>query len=101
MGGGGMSQSDITSIADSTTGSASEMLSNLSQNFDTADTNQDGKISAQEAMTFQASNQATSSSSDAQSNDAGVMARIMELAASYGAFSQDGQSSTSTLSAVA
>lgn len=101
MGGmGGMSKSDISSMADSTTGSASQMLNTLAQNFDEADTNQDGKISAQEAMTYQSSNETASSSSNAQNSDA-VMARIMELATAYGAFSQDEQTSGSTLSTVA
>jgi Ca2+-binding EF-hand superfamily protein len=100
MGGmGGMSESDISSMADSATGSAAETLSNLAQNFDAADTNQDGKISAQEAQAYQASNEASSSSGNARGD--AVMARIMELAAAYGAFSQDEQASSSTLSTVA
>jgi Ca2+-binding EF-hand superfamily protein len=98
---GGMSKSDISSMADSASGSAAQVLSNLAQNFDAADTNQDGKISAQEAMAFQASNETDSSSSEAQRGDAGVMARIMELAASYGAFGQDEQASGSTISTAA
>lgn len=99
--GGGMSKSDISGMAESTTGSASQTLSTLAQNFDAADTNQDGKISAQEAMAFQASNDKTSPSSNAQSSDARVMARIMDLMASYGVFSQDGQISGSTISTAA
>lgn len=98
---GGISESDIGRMAESATGSAAQTLSALAQNFDATDTNQDGKISGQEAMAFQASNETDSSSSEAQRGDAGVMARIMELAASYGAFSQDEQASSSTLSAVA
>lgn len=98
---GGMSKSDISGMAESTTGSASQALSTLAQNFDAADTNQDGKISAQEAMAFQASNDQTSASSNAQSSDARVMARIMDLMASYGVFSQDGQISGSTISTAA
>lgn len=98
--GGDMSKSDITSMLDST-GSASQKLTDLAQNFDAADTNQDGKISAQEAMAFQMSNEKTLSSSDAQSSDARVMARIMDLMASYGVFSQDGQISGSTISTAA
>lgn len=96
----GMSKSDISSMADST-GSTSQMLSDLVQNFDAADTNQDGKISAQEAMAFQASNETASPSSNAQSSDARVMAQIMDLMASYGVFSQDGQISGSTISMTA
>lgn len=98
--GSGMSKSGIGSMADSA-GSASQTLSTLAQNFDAADTNQDGKISAQEAMAYRASNETARSSSDAQSNDARVMARIMDLMASYGAFGQDGQTSGSTISTAA
>lgn len=98
---GGMSKSDISSMAGSA-GSASQTLSTLAQNFDAADTNQDGQISAQEAMAFQASNETASSSSDVQSSEARVMARIMDLAATYGAFSQDGQTTNgSTISTAA
>ncbi|MBU1689195.1 MAG: EF-hand domain-containing protein [Gammaproteobacteria bacterium] len=98
---GGMSKSDIGSMADSATGNASQALNTLAQNFDAADTNQDGKISAQEAMAYQLSNGTTSSSSEAQSADARVMARIMELAASYGAFGQDEQTRGRTISTAA
>lgn len=99
--GSGMSKSDISGMAESTTGSASQALNTLTQNFDAADTNQDGKISAQEAMAFQMSSEKTLSSSDAQSSDARVMARIMDLMASYGVFSQDGQISGSNISTAA
>lgn len=103
MGMGGMSQSDLSSMAESATGGASEILNNLVQNFDAADTNQDGKVSGQEARAYQSSSDTASSASSEpslSSSDASLMARIMELAASYGAFSQDDQAS-STLSTVA
>jgi len=96
MGGVGMSKSDISSMADSS--SASQQLKELAQNFDVADTNQDGTISAQELMAYQASNSATSSTSDVQNGDAQVMARIMDLMATYGVSSQDGQTSGGTIS---
>lgn len=98
--GGGMSKSDITSMLDST-GNASQKLTDLALNFDAADTNQDGQISAQEAVAYQASSETTSSSSDAQSSEARVMARIMDLAATYGVFSQDGKASVRTISTAA
>jgi Ca2+-binding EF-hand superfamily protein len=98
---GGMSKSDISSMAESAAGSASQTLNTLAQNFDAADTNQDGKISAQEAMAYRASNETASPSSDAQSSDARVMARIMDLMRSYGAFGQDDQNSGSTISTAA
>jgi Ca2+-binding EF-hand superfamily protein len=100
MGSGGMSKSDIASTLESA-GGGSLKLTDLSQNFEAADINQDGQISAQEAMSYQKSNQTTSSSSDAQSSDAGVMLRIMELAKSYGEFSQDYPNGGSTISTAA
>jgi Ca2+-binding EF-hand superfamily protein len=99
MGSGGMSKSDIASMLDST-GSASQKLTDLAQNFDAADTNHDGQISAQEAMAYQASNE-TTSSSNVQSSEARVMARIMDLMVTYGALSQDGKVSGSTISTAA
>jgi Ca2+-binding EF-hand superfamily protein len=99
MGSGGMSKSDIASMLDST-GSASQKLTDLAQNFDAADTNHDGQISAQEAMAYQASNE-TTSSSNVQSSEARVMARIMDLMVTYGALSQAGKVSGSTISTAA
>ena len=101
MGSAGMSKGDISGMADSITGSAAQMLSDLVQNFDAADTNQDGNISAQELMAYRASSETNSPSSDAQSGDAKVMARIMDLMATYGTFGQDEQTSGSTISTVA
>ncbi|MDO9052330.1 MAG: EF-hand domain-containing protein [Gallionella sp.] len=97
MGGVGMSKSDISSMADSS-GSASQQLNELAQNFDVADTNQDGTISAQELMAYQASNSATSSTSGVQNGDAQVMARIMDMMTTYGATAQDEQTSGGTIS---
>jgi Ca2+-binding EF-hand superfamily protein len=97
----GMSKGDISGMAESATGSTSQMLSDLVQNFDAADTNQDGNISAQELMAYQASSETTSSSNGAQSGDAKVMARIMDLMATYGAFGQDESASGSTISTAA
>lgn len=100
MEGAGISKSDINSMLDST-GGTSQKLNDLAQNFDAADTNQDGTISAQELMTYQASSSTASSTNGTQSEDAQVMARIMDLMATYGASGQDGQTSGSTLSTAA
>jgi len=97
----GMSKGDISGMAESATGSASQMLNDLVQNFDAADANQDGNISAQELMAYQASSETTSSSNGAQSGDAKVMARIMDLMATYGALGQGEQTSGSTISTAA
>jgi len=101
MGGmGGMSKSDVSGMAESATGSAAQKLTDLAENFDAADTNQDGNISAQELMAYQASNETNSSSSDVQSSEARVMARIMDLMATYGAFDQKRETIGSTVSTV-
>ena len=92
MGSGGMSKGDMADSAG---------INALAQNYDAADANQDGKVSAQEAMAYQASSGTNLSSGDAQSGDARVMARIMELMASYGVFGQDGQASGGTISTAA
>ncbi|HEX5126802.1 MAG TPA: EF-hand domain-containing protein [Rhodocyclaceae bacterium] len=92
------------SSADSTRAAS---LTNLINNFDQADTNHDGKISAQEAMSFAQSNSSTaanststsasadsSSSSNNPSSEANVMRQIMELVRAYGNSAQDTTSST-------
>lgn len=56
---------------------------------------------AVELMAYQASSETNSPSSDAQSGDAKVMARIMDLMATYGALGQDEQTSGSTISTAA
>lgn len=98
MGGVGISKDDIGSMANSSSGGASQKLNDLAQNFDVADTNYDGNISAQELVAYQASNSATASTSGTQNGDAQIMARIMDLMATYGASGQDGQTSGSTIS---
>ena len=95
---GGMSKSDVSGMAESVTGSAAQKLTDLAENFDAADTNQDGNVSAQELMAYRASNGTSSSSSDVQSSEARVMARIMDLMATYGAFNQDEQTRGSAIS---
>lgn len=98
-GAGGMAKSDIAGMADSA-GNSAQMMDSLLANFDTADTDQDGKISAQEAMAFKDSTQ-TASASGMQSNDAKIMQQIIELARSYGESGQYGQNSGSTISVAA
>jgi hypothetical protein len=101
MGGaGGMTKGDISSMADSA-GSYAQTMDSLIANFDTADTDQDGKISAQEAMSFQDSTATASASSGTQSGDVRIMQQIIELARSYSESSQYGQTSGSTISTAA
>lgn len=102
MNGEGLTKDQLTSMADETS-AASSRLTNLVANFDEADTNGDGKVSAQEAMTFsQASQQnATTSTSSASANgsgasgnsEAGVMMKIMQLVHAYGGLGQESEQS--------
>lgn len=107
----GFTKDQLTSQLDeigSTDSQRSTLISNLVDNFDTADTDGDGKISAEEAMAYDKASQATSSdaSSDttsssstagSQSSDEVVMMKIMQLMHAYGAFGQDSnQSARST-----
>lgn len=96
----GMTQDQMNAVASSTTDSnLASLLKTVASNFSAADTNGDGKVSAQEAMAYQQSQQsgsstATSSASSSSnsnansnsstSNEAAVMKRIMDLVHAYG-----------------
>ena len=96
----GMSKSDVSGMAESATGSAAQKLTDLVENFDAADTDQDGNVSVQELMAYRVSNETNSSSIEVQSSEARVMARIMDLMATYGAFDQNEQTTGSAVSTV-
>ncbi len=100
--GDGLTKDQLTSISKET-GSTDSKLTNLVKNFEKADTNQDGKVSMQEAMTFDKSSQtsttaSTSTSTDSSSStntEAEIMKRIMQLMHAY---SVSGQGSSQTSS---
>jgi Ca2+-binding EF-hand superfamily protein len=86
----------------------SALISNVLDNFDTADSDSDGKVSFKEAMALQQSLDSSSSSSSSSSStssdssssnssslasDAQLMKTIMQLAQAYGAFGQGQQQS--------
>lgn len=79
----------------------SSLISNIVSNFDEADTDGDGKVSMQEAMTFDKSSQtsttaSTSTDSSSSTNtEAEIMKRIMQLMHAY---SVSGQGSSQTSS---
>ncbi len=96
----------------STDSARSSLLTKIVENFDAADTNEDGKVSFTEAMAYDqsstSSTSSTTSSSDvsstsssdtesAQTADAKIFRQIMELMRSYGA----DDSSTGVLGALA
>ena len=89
----------------------SSLISNIIKNFDAADTNQDGKVSFAEAMTYEQSSKSTSStSSDTASSttasastektDAQVFRQLMELLRAYGSDQQSSQSAAASLLSV-
>ncbi len=103
----GLSKDDLTAAASS--------LTTLSQNFEAADTNSDGKVSFEEAQAYQAKTTSSSttsatsssvaSSSESQNNAGAMMQKIGELlrAAYGGGANQDFglSSTTNSLSVIA
>ena len=85
----------------------SSLISTVLNNFDSADSNGDGKVSVQEAMALQDSSASSTASTannsvsaaSSTSNDADVMFKIMQLMHAYGGFER--QQNISVLSASA
>lgn len=103
----GLTQEQLSSIAgnSSVESGAQDKLSALLQNFDTADTNQDGKVSAQEAMAFdQSQNSGSEAIADtdgsAMADQSQLMAQLLQLLRSYGGDGSDA-SNSGTVSASA
>lgn len=98
-------QSQLEEIG-STDSKRSNLISNIVNNFDEADTDGDGKVSFKEAMAYDQENSssAASSASDASSSstasrsnsEASVMMRIMQLVHAYGK-PEESQSALSSL----
>jgi len=85
----------------------SSLISKIVANFDKADTNQDGKVSFQEATAYDQSTSTSASSSTtsttsaktiaSEKTEAQIFRQIMELMRSYGNDEQAGQSTLSSL----
>lgn len=114
----GMTKEELASAAEEVSSSdsgLSSMLTDLVQNFDAADTNQDGKVTMQETLAYQQLQSAAGSSisttatsesagTTASSNDnfeAQLMIQIMRLAQAYGIGQESVSSTTSSLLATA
>lgn len=72
----------------------SGLISRIVSNFDKADTNGDGKVSAQEAMAYDQSTQNSASTSgdtraSSRASEARLMHRLLELAKAYGVGGDD------------
>ncbi len=102
----GFTQDELQSQLDeigSTDSKRSSLISSVVENFDKADTNGDGKVSATEAMAYEQSTQSstsgnstsTGSASPSSQTDAMLAHRLMELMRAYG-----GDSTTSAASGV-
>lgn len=108
----GFTKDELTSMAQeigATDSKRSSLMSSIAANFDTADTNGDGRVNREEAMAFEqtlqsasstsdtststAATSTTSSTSSSQNTEALVMMRIMQLMRAYGTSSQDGSQS--------
>lgn len=93
----GYTQEELTSIASTTSDSQlSSLMSNVAANFEAADTNQDGKVSAKEAMEYQRQHESEQTKQQEANN---INRQIGQLMAAYG--SSDGASATSSLSLAA
>ena len=93
----GYTQDELESIASSTDDSQlSSLMSTIAANFEAADTNQDGKVSAKEAMEYQRQNEGNQAK---PSEDNSINRQIGQLIAAYG--SSDSTSNTSALSLAA
>jgi hypothetical protein len=98
----GLTKDEMTKMASETKDSKlSGMLSNVASNFEAADTNQDGKVTQQEAIAYEKSKSESSSSGTATTENTGsatkneaAMKKVAELLSNY--LSQMGDSSTTT-----
>lgn len=107
----GFTQDELSAISESTSDSRlSALMSELASNFDAADANGDGRVTAEEAVAFQASNQSVSSTdkqastglgstTSASSNAEALFRTIMQLMRAYS--SADQEASTTTAFSVA
>lgn len=93
----GYTQDELESIASSTDDSQlSSLMSTIAANFEAADTNQDGKVSAKEAMEYQRQNEGNQAK---PSEDNSINRQIGQLIAAYGSSEDSNASSSLSLAA--
>ncbi len=76
------------------------LLSNIVSNFDAADTDQDGKVTFQEAMAYDRANPSSGdvdTSTSSSNTEAQVFRQIMDLLRAYGASEQGNETAVDTL----
>lgn len=96
---GGVSRDELSGMVDSAQG-ATQRMDALLANFDTADADQDGKVSAQEARSFQEANASASTAAPADDENR-IMMQVMELARYYSQSSQYDANEAATISVTA
>lgn len=96
---GGVSRDELSGMVDSAQG-ATQRMDALLANFDTADADQDGKVSAQEARSFQEANASASTAAPADDENR-IMMQVMELARYYNQSSQYDANEAATISVAA
>lgn len=93
----GYTQDELESIASTTTDTnLASLMSKVAENFEAADTNEDGKVSAKEAMEYQ--RQSESANTSQRSDSAGldnISKQIAQLISAYGETSGNVSSSLS------
>lgn len=106
VGGDSYSLDELTSMLSETDSSDAgyDLMSTIASNFEAADVNQDGEVSAQEAMSYQQSQEADSTSSTSASTQTDIFKQIMQLMHAYGGAQdsqQNGISDSSSISIIA
>jgi Ca2+-binding EF-hand superfamily protein len=92
----GFTKDELSSISSETTDTKlADLMTKLASNFEAADTNQDGKVSAQEAKAYEQQSQASTSSASSSNNEANVLMKIAQLLQAYSSSSSDASSSIS------
>ncbi|MBI2277597.1 MAG: EF-hand domain-containing protein [Dechloromonas sp.] len=93
--------------ADSSDTQRTSLLNKVVENFEAADSNSDGKVSFQEAMAYDQSSSSSASSdsasatqSTADSDEAKIMMKIMQLMHAYGSGQDDASSGLANLLSV-
>ena len=96
----GLTQDQMQEMASSTDDSKlSELLNNVASNFEAADTNGDGKVTQQEAMAYQQSQDSDKTGqTDMNSSKSNALEQIAKLVKSYG-LDSDASASSLTVSA--
>lgn len=95
----GFTKDQLSEISSSTDDSKlAELMTEIATNFEAADTNSDGKVSAEEAMTYHESNQESQQTQSASNSSDSLKNTLMKIAQLVEAYGFNGESSNSTVS---